>query len=117
MLLLLLLFDADFSLLDVELVLDAGDDRFCDAVEEVVVCLPAGDVLTDKGDVKPVVLVIVTLLLLLACGVDNGGVLLVGAPEVLRSWGDATPVEDVESAYLQLADGFNIPGLAAPGLA
>lgn len=82
---LLLLFDADFSVLDVELVLDAGDERFCEAVEEVVVCLPAGDVLTDKGEVNPEVLVMVTLLLLLACAVDRGGVLRVGAPEVLRS--------------------------------
>lgn len=97
--------------------LEAGDDRFCEAVEEVVVCLPAGDVLTDKGEVNPEVFVIVTLLLLFACAVDRGGVLLVGAPDVLKSCGDATPAEDVESAYLQLADGFNIPGLAAPGLA
>lgn len=104
-------------MLDVELVLDAGDDRFCEAVEGVVVCLPAGEVLTDKGEVRPEVFVIVTLLLLFACVVAKGGVLLVGAPEVLKSCGDATPVEDVESAYLQLADGFNIPGLAAPGLA
>lgn len=99
--------------------LDAGDDRFCEAVDGVVVCLPAGDVLTDSGDVRPEVFVIVTLLLLLDCVVfeDKGGVLRVGAPEVLKSCGEATPVDDVESAYLQLAaDGFNmlVAGLAAP---
>lgn len=115
-LLLLLLFVPDFSVLEVELVLDAGDERFCEAVDDVVVCLPCGEVLTDRGDVSPVAFeVIVTLLP--AWVLESGGVLLVGGPVVLRSWGDDTPVDDVESAYLQLAAGFSMPGLWAPGLA
>lgn len=40
-------------MLDVELVLEAGDERFCEAVEDPVTGLPLGEVLTDKGDVKP----------------------------------------------------------------
>lgn len=109
--LVLLLLDPAFSLLLVELVLEAGEDKFCETVEEEVACLPGGDVLTDKGDVNPE-LFEVTLLLELEVGLlDKGGVLLVGAPVVLKSCGLATPVEEVESAYLQLAEGFNIPGL------
>lgn len=50
----------DFSLLDVELVLDAGDDRFCEAVDEAA-CLPCGEVLTESGEVNPTLFVIVTL--------------------------------------------------------
>lgn len=63
----LLLLEPDFSLLEVELVLEAGDDKFCEAVEDPVACLPGGDVLTDKGEVNPELFeVIVALLLLLA---------------------------------------------------
>lgn len=97
--------------------LDAGELKFCDAVDEAFTCFPGGVVLTLKGDVNPVAFVE------LAVDVEvllfNGGVFLVGAgPVVLRSCGEATPVEEVESAYLQLADGFGAaskPGDCAPG--
>lgn len=105
------MFDPDFSVLDVELVLEAGDDKFCETVEELA-CLVDVDVFTDNGDVRPVDFeVMVTLLEFDVELLVNGGVFLVGAPVVLKSWGEATLVEDVESAYLQLAVGFNIPGL------
>lgn len=115
----LLLFDPAFSLLDVELVLEAGDERFWETVEEDVACFPGGDVFTERGEVSPELFdVIVTLLLEFEVWLlVKGGVLLVGAPVVLKSCGEATPVEEVESAYLQLAEGFSIPGLCAPGLA
>jgi hypothetical protein len=108
-----LLLLAVFSLLEVELVLEAGEDKFCEAVEEPVAAFPGGEVLTERGDVRPELLVAVLVL----CAVESGGVLLVGAPLVLRSCGEATPVEEVESAYLQLAEGLSMPGLCAPGLA
>lgn len=116
------MFEPDFSLLDVELVLDAGELRFCEAVEEAA-ALPCGEVLTDSGDVRPVFFAVIETLLLpvglLVCWglFDPKGVVLRtgGGPplDVLRSCGEATPVEEVESAYLQLAAGFNI---AAAGL-
>ena len=103
----MLLLAPAFSLLDVELVLEAGEDKFCEAVEAAA-GFPGGEVLTESGDVFEVA---APLWLLGSGGVDLAGAL------VLRSWGDATPVEAVESAYLQLAEGLSMPGLCAPGLA
>lgn len=94
---------------DVELVLEAGEDKFCDTVDDVFACFPGGDVFTDNGDVRPDVLDVTVALLLFALGgcALRGGLLRVGAPPVvLRSCGEATLVEDVESAYLQLAAGL-----------
>lgn len=98
---------AVLSELLVELVLEAGDDRFCDVVEDALVCLPGGEVLTLRGDVRPEVLVALPLFVLLLTGfLFNGGLQAGAGPVVDRSCGDATPVEDVESAYLQEAAGF-----------
>lgn len=73
---------------------------------DVFACFPGGEVLTLNGDVSPEDLVEFPGFADV-CVVFRGGVLLAGAgPVVLRSWGEATPVEDVESAYLQLAFGF-----------
>lgn len=100
---------------DVLLVLDAGDDRFCDTVDEALACLPCGEVLTDNGDVLDVTVALL-LVPLDVWVLFSGGLLRVGPPPVvLRSWGDATLVEDVESAYLQLADGFCCCGASRPG--
>lgn len=110
---------AVLSELLVELVLDAGDERFCDVVDEAFVCFPCGEVLTDKGDVSPEDFVAFPWLTVVVWLLFKGGLLRVGAgPVVLRSWGDATPVDEVESAYLQLAVGFcwaRRPGDCAPG--
>lgn len=112
---LLLLFEPGFSLLDVELVLDAGDDKFCDTVADPVADFPTGDVFTESGDVTPELFEVAVALdapaPLAAWLIASGGVLL-----VLRSCGEATLVDDVESAYLQLGLGFIMPGLCVPGL-
>lgn len=104
-----------------ELVLEAGDDRFWEVVDDALVCLPAGDVLTLSGDVRPEVLVALPVFVLLFPGLLFSAGLRAGAgPVVDKSCGDATPVEDVESAYLQEAAGFcgaSKPGDCAPGLA
>lgn len=82
----LLLLLLGFSLLEVELVLEAGDDKFCDTVE-FAAAFPDGEVLTDKGDVNPELFeVIVELLLLVACVLLKGGEFLaLGGPFVLKS--------------------------------
>lgn len=104
----LLLLALAFSLLDVELVLDAGEDRFCEAADDEA-ALPCGDVFTDSGDVSPAALAATgTLPVELACPL---GVELRAGALVLKSCGEATLVDDAESAYLQLAAALNIPGL------
>lgn len=108
----LLLLLLGFSLLDVELVLEAGDDKFWETVEA-----PAfpGEVLTDKGDVNPELFdVIVELLLLVACVLRGGEFLELGGPFVLKSCGEDTLEVAVVSAYLQLAEGFRTAGLGVP---
>lgn len=98
--------------------LDAGEERFWDTVEDATPGLIPGEVLTDNGDVNPEDLFdVMVALLLFDCVFARGGVARLGGAFVLRSCGLATPVEDVESAYLQLADGLSIPGLCPPGLA
>lgn len=51
-----------FSLLDVELVLEAGDDKFCDATDEEFGGFACGEVLTESGDVNPELFELIVLL-------------------------------------------------------
>lgn len=51
-----------FSLLDVELVLEAGDDKFCDATDEEFGGFACGEVLTERGDVNPELFELIVLL-------------------------------------------------------
>lgn len=95
--------------------LEAGDDKFCDATDDELAGFACGEVLTESGDVNPELFELIVLLFVAWLLLVIGGVLLAGAaPVVLRSCGEATPVDEVETSYLQLALEFKIPGLCAP---